>query len=115
MVVESLPQNVSGTVPTASSAVSGFLVAIQIDAEWELENIVVDPGKRRRGFAKQLLEVLVATARSTNSESVFLEVRESNLAARSLYERAGFELTGHRKSYYANPQEDAVLYRLRLT
>jgi ribosomal-protein-alanine N-acetyltransferase len=42
---------------------------------------------------------------------VFLEVRESNSAARTLYEKAGFEATGLRKSYYANPVEDAVLYR----
>lgn len=90
-------------------------MALRIAAEWELENIVIVPAERRRGLANQLLEVLVAAARSTNSESLFLEVRESNLAARSLYEKAGFQLTGSRKSYYSNPPEDAVLYHLRLT
>ena len=56
-----------------------------------------------------MLALLVRT-QNTNSESVFLEVRESNSAARSLYEKLGFQQTGRRKSYYANPIEDAILY-----
>ena len=44
---------------------------------------------------------------------MFLEVRESNAAARTLYEKAGFEQTGRRHSYYTSPLEDAILYRLR--
>jgi len=46
---------------------------------------------------------------------VFLEVRESNQPARAFYLRQGFEESGRRKFYYANPQEDAILYRLALT
>jgi ribosomal-protein-alanine N-acetyltransferase len=45
---------------------------------------------------------------------VFLEVRESNAAARTLYENAGFEQTGRRRSYYTSPLEDAILYRRTL-
>jgi len=58
-----------------------------------------------------LLGTLMATARETHSDSVFLEVRESNTVARRLYEKAGFQETGRRKSYYTNPTEDAILYR----
>ena len=90
----------------------GFLVARRIGPEWELENIVIDPAARRRGLGKQLLEALLAEARETSSEAVFLEVRESNAAARALYISAGFQETGRRKSYYSNPPEDAILYRL---
>ena len=92
----------------------GFLVARQIAPEWELENIIVAPFARRKGIGEKLLNALIAAARKTNSEVVFLEVRESNDPARALYARAGFEQTGRRKSYYANPLEDAVLYRLAL-
>src|ERR1700721_425447 len=53
--------------------------------------------------------------RETNSERVFLEVRESNQAARAFYARLGFEQSGRRKLYYANPPEDAALYRLTLS
>jgi ribosomal-protein-alanine acetyltransferase len=101
-------------VPGAGANILGFLVALHLAPEWALENIVVAPSSRRQGLGKQLLQALLAIARETNSESVFLEVRESNAAARSLYEKAGFELTGRRKSYYKGPSEDAVLYRLKL-
>jgi ribosomal-protein-alanine N-acetyltransferase len=60
------------------------------------------------------LGALLAAARETNSSSVFLEVRESNAPARNLYEKAGFEQTGRRKSYYADPAENAILYRFSL-
>ena len=79
-----------------------------------MENIVVAPSARRKGLGKKLLAALVAAAEETHSAAVFLEVRESNIAARTLYETAGFEPTGRRKFYYTNPGEEAVLYRLAL-
>jgi len=97
-----------------AKAILAILVAHHISPEWELENIVVAQLARRQGLATKLLNRLITRARDTNSESIFLEVRESNLAARTLYERAGFQQTGRRRAYYANPVEDAVLYRLRL-
>jgi len=92
----------------------GFLVARLLAPEWELENIAVEPSMRRIGAGTKLLAALIAEARRTNSESVLLEVRESNQAARAFYERAGFRVNGRRKSYYAEPSEDAVLYRLEV-
>jgi ribosomal-protein-alanine N-acetyltransferase len=115
IVAEASSQESSHTSPGASQEIRGFLVARQLDPEWELENVVVAPANRRSGIGKRLIEALLTTARETTSEEVFLEVRESNAAARSLYEKAGFELTGRRRAYYTNPPEDAVLYRLRLT
>ncbi len=88
----------------------GFLVAQRVDYEWELQNIVVAQSARRKGLGKRLLEGLLDQAAQTNG-AVFLEVRESNTAARNLYEKAGFELSGRRKSYYVDPSEDAVVYR----
>lgn len=96
------------------SSVLGFLIARHLAPEWELENIVVAPAARRTRLGKGLLGTLLTHARETNSNSVFLEVRESNRAARALYEKAGFLETGRRKSYYAHPSEDAILYRLTL-
>ncbi len=99
----------------ADSAPLGFLVARHLAPEWELENIVVAANARRNGLGKSLLAALLAAAKETNSASVFLEVRESNIAAQTLYERAGFEQSGGRKAYYTNPPEDAILYRLTLS
>ncbi len=92
-------------------SILGFLVARHLAPEWELENIVVAPAARRQGVGKWLLRALLDRARETNSAAVFLEVRESNAAARILYERAGFTRSGRRKAYYSSPPEDAILYR----
>jgi ribosomal-protein-alanine acetyltransferase len=99
---------------SASSRTLGFLIANQIGPDWELENIVVAPASRRKGLATRLFTALLTRARETNSEQVFLEVRESNQTARGFYLRLGFEESGRRKLYYANPPEDAVLYCLAL-
>ena len=101
-------------VAESSLDILGFLVARHVAPEWELENIVVAATARRKGLGKRLLDALLAAARETNSTAVFLEVRDSNAPARSLYEKADFEPTGRRKSYYTDPVEDAVLYRLTL-
>ena len=101
-----------GSHSNNSKSVLGFLIARHLAPEWELENIVVATSARRKGIGNLLLTALIAEARETNSDSVFLEVRESNAAARALYEKSGFQPTGRRKSYYSNPIEDAILYRL---
>jgi ribosomal-protein-alanine N-acetyltransferase len=105
----------SKDTPAEYNARVGFLIAQQIAPEWELENIVVSAAARRTGLGTRLLSALLDAARETNSAAVFLEVRESNAAARALYEKLGFRETGRRKSYYANPLEDAILYRMDLS
>jgi len=92
----------------------GFLVAHVIGPEWELENIVIANSARRRGLGLQLLQSLIRTAGSRAASFIFLEVRESNLPARRLYEKHGFQASGMRPSYYRNPSEAAIIYRLGL-
>lgn len=105
---------VADNTQSRGAGILGFLVARHVAPEWELENVVVATSARRQGIGIQLLNALIAATRETNSDSVFLEVRESNVSARALYEKSGFQPTGRRKSYYANPIEDAILYRLSL-
>lgn len=97
-----------------TSPVLGFVVARHLSPEWELENIVVSAVSQRQGIGRCLLRSLLERAIETSSEAIFLEVRASNRAARSLYESAGFCQTGLRRFYYSNPPEDAILYRLTL-
>jgi ribosomal-protein-alanine N-acetyltransferase len=92
------------------SQVQGFLIARRIDREWELENVVVSPGRRRHGLGARLLRALLDFARSQGAAAVFLEVRESNTAARALYEKCGFIHKGNRPGYYHDPKEGAALY-----
>jgi ribosomal-protein-alanine N-acetyltransferase len=90
----------------------GFVCAQAVGAEWELENIVVATEFLRRGIADQLMCALIRKAQTLAASRILLEVRESNLAARSLYEKHGFREAGRRRNYYSNPLEDAILYTL---
>ena len=110
IVAEAAPEVSTPSAP--QKGLLGFLIARLLTAECELENIVVSPAARRRGIGRQLLGSLLLAARETDIESVFLEVRESNHAARAFYENVGFKLDARRKSYYSNPSEDAILYHL---
>jgi ribosomal-protein-alanine N-acetyltransferase len=97
-----------------ASAVA-FIVALCASDDWEIENIVVDPGRRRQGIGMLLLRELLSQARQQGAASLLLEVRESNLAAQELYKAAGVREIGRRPRYYRDPDEDAVLLRLSLS
>jgi ribosomal-protein-alanine acetyltransferase len=93
-------------------AIQGFLIARAAGPEWEIENIAIAATARRRGLGTQLLGEFLNTARSGGATAVFLEVRESNTAARRLYEKWAFSATGRRTSYYRAPDEAAITCRL---
>jgi len=97
-----------------SAGILGFVIARIAGGECELENIVVDKGRRRSGVGSKLIGSLVKAVRARDVPRIFLEVRESNAAARRLYEKGGFKEVGRRGSYYADPVEDAVLYACAL-
>ncbi len=94
--------------------VLAFLVAKAVVDEWELENVAVAIDHRRRGLGTRMVSEFLRQARHEKARAIFLEVRESNLAACAFYERRGFEMTGRRQNYYACPAEDALVYRLNL-
>src|SRR5580698_10418963 len=104
----------SSSQASDQNKITAFLVAQRVAAQWELENIVVAPHHRRRGLGQRLLQSLLALATDAGGDAIFLEVRESNAAARAFYEKLGFEQTGLRKGYYADVQENAVTYRRML-
>ena len=92
--------------------IQAFLVGKVVAGEWELENVAVSANFRRKGIGSIILKEFLQIVRQEKSHAVFLEVRESNQGARHFYEKFGFEKTGRRLSYYANPEEDAIVYRL---
>jgi ribosomal-protein-alanine N-acetyltransferase len=97
-------------VPPPSA--DGFLVAQSVAGEWEIENLVVDARCRRRGVASRLLRELLCRVEASRGETIALEVRESNEAARALYAKWGFREAGRRKGYYRQPEEAALLLLL---
>ena len=91
--------------------VLGYVVSWHVLDEGEVANVAVTPEARGRGIGAALLVAALEDARQRGTRAVFLEVRESNVAARSLYERHGFERVGLRKGYYVRPKEDALIMR----
>jgi [ribosomal protein S18]-alanine N-acetyltransferase len=105
----------SGVVLVAEEAgkLCGFVCAQTVAGEWEIENVVVTAVFLRRGIADELVRALIQRAENETASAILLEVRESNLAARELYEKHGFREVGRRRVYYQDPVEDAILYALR--
>jgi ribosomal-protein-alanine N-acetyltransferase len=88
--------------------VAAFLVARRVAPdESELLNLVVAPEFRGRGFARALLQELL----SVPAHSLYLEVRESNQAARNLYKSMGFQEVNIRPEYYQAPPEAAIVMK----
>lgn len=77
----------------------------------DLCNIAVLPGMRRQGVAEAILDEAVSLCRQRNVEQMLLEVRISNVAAISFYQKKGFFRINIRKAYYKNPTEDAVIMK----
>jgi ribosomal-protein-alanine N-acetyltransferase len=94
------------------AGVQGFVAGRVLGEEWEIENIAVAALARRRGLGTRLLGEFLDLARGRGAGTVFLEVRESNLAARRLYEKWAFVECRRRKLYYRDPQEDAIVYQM---
>ena len=82
--------------------------------EGEIADVAVAPSARRRGVARTLIERVAADLMREGVRSLYLEVRESNLAARALYGAMGFTQVGRRRGYYQLPSEDALLLRKEL-
>ena len=77
--------------------------------EAHITNIAVHPLARRKGIGEALLRVLMAEANRLGIQKITLEVRDSNTAARNLYEKLGFVSVGRRKRYYSDNNEDAII------
>ncbi|MFI5232285.1 MAG: ribosomal protein S18-alanine N-acetyltransferase [Gemmatimonadales bacterium] len=98
----------------AGGEVLGYAVAWYVADESEIANIAVAPGARRKGVGALLLDRILRAAAEFGAKTVFLEVRESNEAARKLYAAREFEIAGRRMQYYRKPDEDALIMRRNL-
>ena len=91
------------------AGIRGYAIAWFAGDEAELGDLAVDPAARGQGVGRALLGAVLDGARGQGICSVFLEVRESNVAARRLYERAGIQTVSRRAGYYSIPTEDALV------
>lgn len=93
------------------SAVAGYAIAFAVGEDGELLNVAVEPEFRGKGLAGQMVDALLIELSARGVRTAFLEVRESNHAARALYGSRGFTEIGRRKAYYRRPVEDALVMR----
>jgi ribosomal-protein-alanine N-acetyltransferase len=94
--------------PPDVERIAGFAVARHTAPdELEILNVAVDPPCRRRGVARSLIQQLLANYRGT----VWLEVRQSNSAARMFYNDLGFQVNAVRENYYSAPHESAIVMK----
>ena len=94
---------------------SGNLCFWMFDREIQLINLAVLPEKRNKGFGLYLLTKMMEECISKGVPNIWLEVRRSNLSAKRLYERLGFEPAGCRPRYYKDSNEDAIIMAMTLT
>jgi ribosomal-protein-alanine N-acetyltransferase len=91
--------------------VAGYVIAFSVGEEAELLNVAVEQDFRGRGLAGQMLDAVLFELAGRGVRTAFLEVRESNAAARALYGSRGFTEIGRRRNYYRRPVEDALVMR----
>ena len=87
----------------------GFILARSVADEAEVLTLAVDPAVQRRGVGRALVMQAMGAAGSRGAAAMFLEVAETNHAARALYARCGFGDVGRRRGYYAGGVDALVL------
>lgn len=101
-------------VCTVDGRIAGYIELGDFIDTLCVNRIAVFPEFRKNGIATRLLEKAKQAAAIKEIGELSLEVRASNTAARSLYEKFGFILVGKRLNYYRDPKEDAAIYILKL-
>jgi ribosomal-protein-alanine N-acetyltransferase len=102
-------QRIAGS--TGAATLAGYVLAMALGIEGEIADIAVAPEARGQGMGGALLDNATARLMETGVRTLYLEVRESNSAARGLYHSRGFAPVGRRQGYYRDPLEDALVLR----
>jgi ribosomal-protein-alanine acetyltransferase len=82
--------------------------------EMELVSIAVSPRYKRRGVGDFMMQRMCRFADQQRARFIYLDVRQSNIAAQLLYAKFGFAKVGLRRRYYSDNQEDAIIMKKEL-
>ena len=96
----------------SSMHIAGYMGLYLSFDEASVTNVAVSPAFRQKGYGEALVETAKVVAKEAGAECVFLEVRQSNVPALSLYKKLGFEELGIRKKFYEHPVEDAIIMKV---
>lgn len=104
------------SVLVRDDSVAGYGILSIAAGEAHILNLCVNPEFRSMGYGEQLLDRMLAQARSASVREVFLEVRPSNKTALALYRKRGFFQVANRPAYYQSHQgrEDAAVLAKKL-
>ena len=93
----------------------GYICYWVVFEELRLMNLAVRPDCRCQGVASHLVRHAIEEGTAQGTTRALLEVRAGNRGGQQLYQALGFRQYGCRRSYYTNPNEDAILMQLLLT
>ena len=92
--------------------ITGYMGLYLSFDEASVTNVAVSPVFRKKGYGEALVVKAKELAKEAGAECIFLEVRQSNVPALSLYKKLGFEELGIRKKFYEHPVEDAIIMKV---
>lgn len=96
-------------VASMNGEVVGFACFLAVRESADLQMMAVSPSARKGGIGYRLLVHSLAELQSHHVTRCLLEVRQSNLPARGLYQKLGFRKLATRPGMYTNPAEDGIL------
>ena len=97
------------TLCLVDGELASYCTVVTVLDEAQIVNVATAEKHKGLGYAKDVIELVVSESIRRNIVSISLEVRESNFAAISLYEKKGFIAVGKRKGFYTEPKEDALV------
>ena len=100
-------------VEVVEGEIIGYAVIWNVAGEAQVKRVAVRKALRNQGLGLMLTQELLQKAWEAGAETVTLEVRETNVAARKVYERCGFVSQGVRPHYYEDTHEGAVIMWLK--
>ena len=103
-----------GIVALIDDKVVGYGGVMKAFDEGQITDIAVSGEYRRRGIGMEIVKAMINESANRGIVTLYLEVRESNRAARELYRACGFEECGMRKNFYRRPTEAAVLMNYKI-
>lgn len=92
-----------------NGVIAGYCGLWTVLGEGNITNMAVDKEYRKNGIGEALMKEMEKRGRQKDVDIFFLEVRQSNAAARRLYDKMGYKEIGTRKRFYERPVEDAIV------
>ncbi|MBQ7456188.1 MAG: ribosomal protein S18-alanine N-acetyltransferase [Desulfovibrio sp.] len=114
-IASAFTQKAYGAFGLFSENLLGYISVYHVVPEMEILNLAVLPAYRRKGYGRFLLMTCLQASQKMGIHTVWLEVRERNVAARALYDSVGFVVSGVRAKYYSDTGEDACILVFSMT